>query len=166
MAFAHWTFSGDASGALDTSIKYAGNSSYKSTLSGSTGNTNNLTHDTFLEPQLQIILWSRWYCADSGSPYNYRAKPRIILSSYGTLDLGPHMSISTWEKFRVTFWYDVSSNSKFGRIEKWSGSAWEQQGSDKNFGAGSPSAGTLALNGYVTANRTSYVWFDEVEVYS
>lgn len=166
MVFADWTFSGDGSGALDASEKYAGNSSYRSVLSGATNNENNLTHDTFLQPKAQIVLWSRWYCADSVSPYFYTASPKVVLSTFGSLNLQPYMAVNTWTKFRVTFWYDVSANSKFGRIEEWIGSVWVQQGTDTNFGAGSPSPGTLALNGLVSANRTSYVWFDEVEVHS
>ena len=160
MVFADWTFSGNGSVALDSSIKHDGNSSARLTLSGISG-TGHLTHDTFLEPQARVIAWIRKY------EYGvlWESHPIIRLSEYGDVDVYAYMTNETWAKFRVTFWYDITTNIKWGQLEKLVDSAWVQQGSDTNFGAGSPAAGTLSL--VLNSSNTAYnkqAWFDEVEV--
>lgn len=161
MVFADWTHSGSySSAALDAAIKYAGSSSCKLTTTTAVHpKTCVLTHDTFLEPQLQALIWIyRTSCVDE-------AHPRVKHSSYGSLDTYSYTTVATWERFRFTFWYDIGANTKWGRLEKWSGSAWEQQGSDTNFGAGSPVAGAIALECYSkSGSSTGNAWFDEVEV--
>ena len=162
MVFADWTHSGNGTAALDGSIKYAGNSSCRLALSGING-TVYLTHDTFLEPHAQVILWVRKY--EYGS--TWKSYPRIILSGYGNMDMSAYTTNETWAKFKVTFWYDTSANTKWGRLEKFVDSSWAQQGNDTDFGSGSPAASTLALIVYASASAyNKYAWFDEVEVYS
>ena len=159
MVFTDWTFSGTGAGALDAAVKYAGASSYKSSMIGVQG-TSALTHNTFSEPRMMVIAWSRSNCGLT----TINVKAKVNHSSYGDLQLN-HSALDTWEKFKTVFWYDVGSNTKFGRIYKWVAGAWVQQGSDTNFGAGSPVAGSIALKHW--SNRiNTYVWFDEVEVYS
>lgn len=158
MAFAEWTFSGIGAGTLDASVKYAGSSSYRSLMSGAQG-TSALTHGEFSEPQAMVILWSR---AAGLSTLN--TIPKINISSYGDIAL-PLSTLGTWEKFKVVFWYDVGSNTKFGRVYKWGVTDWLQHGSDTNFGAGSPAAGSISLK-HTTNRDNQAVWFDEVEVYS
>jgi hypothetical protein len=153
MVFADWTFSGTGSGDLDASVKYSGNSSYKA--SPAYGAQNALTHDTFLEPQATIILWTRT---------EYKSSTHVRLSTYGTIDCSP-TSYDTWEKQRVTFWYDANSNIIWGRHERWVASAWVFV-ADTNFGTGSPSAGDLVLIGSTPTGYTKSSWFDEVDVYS
>lgn len=168
MVFADWTFSGDlgTTGTLDGVIKYAGNSSYKSHVACSGYQTKNsyLQHNTFLEPQAQIVMWCR---------YNRSSTSAAIIamyalhSSYGSLKCNLS-AYSTWEKHRLTFWYDITTNTRFGRDEKWNGSAWVQTAGDTNFGAGSPVSGSISLQGYGHAefsdSKTFSHWFDEVEV--
>lgn len=158
MAFADWTFSGDGSGSLDTAIKYSGNSSYKSYLSGQR-DTNILKHNTFLESQATVILWARSETAGAHWIRSY-----VNLSTYGDLQLVLRVD-DTWEKFRVRYWYDIASNTKFGRIERYISSVWTQYGVDISFGSGAPAAGQIGLKQY-NETTTTNVWFDEVEVYS
>jgi len=90
-------------------------------------------------------------------------------SSYGSKQCAL-TGYDVWERHRVTFWYDVMSNTRFARDERWTGSAWVETGADSNFGEGSPSPGSIALRGYGKAlgNSHKYLthWFDEVKVYS
>jgi len=74
------------------------------------------------------------------------------------------MNENEWVKFKVTYWYDATSNTKWGRIEKWIDSAWVQQGGDINYGAGSPAAGSLSLKMVASSAHEGRAWFDEVEV--
>ena len=154
MVLTDWTFTKQytGTGTLDASIKYAGNSSYKS---HADADWTKLTHNTFSETQTQIILWTR---ADSLS-----ATQTINLSTYGNLSVLPTV-INTWEKYRVSFWYDTTTNIKWGRVEQWIAGAWSQIGSDINFGAGSPTTGSLML--YHQSGSFVNAWFDELEVYS
>jgi len=156
MVLTDWTLSsqwGDGSAVLDVATKYAGNSSLR--LGAGTGWAK-VTHNTFSSTQMQVILW----CRNTPEGVGYEG---IIHSSYGTLSLQSYYTASTWERFKATFWYDAPSNTRWGRLEKWNGSAWIQQGTDTNFGAGSPATGSLQLRSYGTNN---YGWFDELEVYS
>lgn len=154
MVFADWTFSGTGSGALDSSIKYAGSSSYKSTVLPWGSNT--LTHDTFLEPQANVIFWTRVVGTSTSN-----VKAVINHSIYGDLEC-TSTATSTWNQFKVVFWYDLGSNTKFGRIYIWDG-AWTQQGTDTDFGSGSPTSGTIGIGQWSNRDNT-YVWFDDVDV--
>lgn len=156
MVFIDWSCGGDFPNcSLDASIKYAGNSSFK-IYSPASSYYNTFTHNTFSNSQLQLIFWG--YRGNAG------ANPIIRHSSYGDLYC-TNSTNTTWERFRVTYWYDATTNTKWGRVERWSGSAWVQIGSDTNFGTGSPAAGSLILVGHSTTTL-SYTWFDELEVYS
>lgn len=158
MVFIDWTFSGVGTGTLDPAVKYAGTSSYKAYMSGTQG-TSALTHDTFSEPRATVIAWVRVHYQST-----INTKTIINHSSYG--DLQMYVSaIDTWEKLKVMFWYDIESNTKFGRVYKWSGTDWTQYGTDTNFGAGSPAAGSIALKVWSNLNDAE-AWFDEVEIYS
>jgi len=165
MVFIDWTFSGNGSGTLDASIKYAGLSSYKGELPTSFGLWNNqLTHNTFSAPQAQIIFWGR---LSSSGPGEKRI--RIRHSSYGYFDMEPLLD-DTFHRFRVTFWYDAGTNIKWGRVERYISSAWVQYGTDTNLGSGSPPTGSITLEvnkGYIGATAVAVIgWFDELEVYS
>lgn len=160
MAFADWTHSGSGVASLDGAVKHAGNSSYKAEpFPGIPPNV--LTHDTFSEPQAQIVLWTR---KASG---NEHCQQVVTHSEYGNLSCLPDV-IDTWQKWRLTFWYEAAANTKWGRIEKWINSTWEQIGEeDTNFGAGSPSSGSVALTisyGNYPGGSDAYMWFDDVEV--
>lgn len=160
MVYTDWTFSGAGSSELDGGTKYAGNSSCRLILSSISG-TGTLTHNTFSESQAQIIAWIR---KDEHSA-TYRAIPKVNLSGYGSIDVSSYLADAVWSKFRLSFWYDTPDDIRWGRIEEWVDSAWVVQGSDINFGAGSPSVGTLSL--ILTTNSVNYAkyaWFDEVEV--
>jgi len=156
MVFADWTFSGSGSGALDTGTKYAGNSSYKSSMAATQGNSY-LTHDTFAEPQAIIIAWVR---VTGQSTIN--AKAYVNHASYGDLYM-PVTATNAWTKCKVMFWYDIGNDARFGRVYRWSGSDWVQYGYDTNFGTGSPAAGAIKLKHWSNRHAT-YVWFDELEV--
>ena len=169
MVFADWTVT-DTAGAsgtasLDGIVKYAGNSSCKMYINEAAfvDYSTYLTHNFFSQPQAQVEFWIY-----SASQYPEHT-PYIRHVSYGYVPISYlYRTASTWEKFRVTFWYDLTTNTKFGRLEKWVSGAWVQQGSDTGFGTGSPTAGTIALrvrNAY-EPNYTFTCWFDEVEVYS
>lgn len=158
MVYTDWTFSGDGSGSLDTTIKHSGNSSYKSYLSGQR-DTNILKHDTFLEPQATVILWARTEIKGTLWIQTF-----VNLSTYGDQQLVLQVN-DTWEKFKVKYWYDIASNTRFGRVERWIGGVWVQYGIDKNFGSGAPAAGQIGLKQY-NETTTTNAWFDDVEVYS
>ena len=167
MVFADWTFTninGISSCALDASEKYTGTSSAKFSIGNYvTTPRARLTHDTFSEPHVQLIGWVRTNIGQYGSI----PTGNVRHSSYGTLSTTTYKTNETWERFRFTFWYDISANTRWGRLEKYVTSEWVQQGADTNFGSGSPSAGTIALEGTGLLARTiQAVWFDEVEVYS
>ena len=162
MVFTDWTFSGSGSAELDGATKYDGNSSCRLKLPSISG-TGTLTHNTFSEPQAQIIAW----IMKNEHTASYRAIPKVNLSGYGSIDVSSYLVDEVWSQFRLSFWYDVTSDTRWGRIEEWVDSAWAVQGSEINFGAGSPSAGTLSL--ILTTNNapfTKYAYFDEVEVSS
>lgn len=163
MVFTDWTFSGNGSAALDSSTKYAGVSSLKFSRTGTSGDSYE-THNTFSSNQMQVILWTRTQISAEGWAF-----PTLYvgLSTYGYISATPSVR-DEWQKFRVSFWYDSTTNTKWGRTEKWSGSAWVQDGYDTNLGADSPTNGSLILRHYHTANTSlhwSYGWFDELEVY-
>jgi len=160
MVFADWTRTGSGVGELDGSVKHAGNSSYRAEPFPGL-DPNVLTHDTFSEPQAQITLWTIKASSSShcGQVVNH--------TEYGSLSCLPDV-IDTWQRWRLTFWYEAATNTKWGRIEKWINTAWVQQGADDtNFGAGSPSSGALSLRisyGNYPGGATAFMWFDEVEV--
>ena len=160
MVFADWTVTGDGSAALDAVVKYAGSSSCKITYLNAENATVYVTHDTFLEPQAQVIYWQ--YRTGSGSP-GRPTNVGIEHSSYGALDSGQTV-YDTWEKFRATYWYDILNDIRWGRIEKWNGSSWDQVGNDTNFGSGSPSAGSIKLKSISNWMTSPHAYFDEVEV--
>lgn len=167
MAFIDWTFNviaGNGACALDASIKYAGASSAKISIADHVNApVLRLTHDTFSEPRAQVIGWSRIQIGESGST----PRGNVYHSSYGSIDTLGYATDITWEKFRSTFWYDIDSDTKWGRLDKWVASAWVQQGTDINFGTGSPSAGAISLEGKgVQSKHSQVVWFDEVEIFS
>lgn len=165
VVYADWTVNSCGANCLcelDSSIKYSGVSSYKNRIYryNAGASANYLTHNTFLESQAQIILWTRI----DNLPTNSRME--VNLSTYGYLSVTPDI-INDWQKFKAEFWYDISSNTRWGRVYKWNGSAWAQEGTDTNFGTGSPSAGDLVLRSYLASyTHTVNYWFDEVEVYS
>ncbi|MBW2646127.1 MAG: hypothetical protein JRE23_08115 [Deltaproteobacteria bacterium] len=157
MTFADWTYSGNGTGALNTSVKHTGNSSYLS--SASPWANTSLTHNTFLEPQAYVIFWARLNGLSTDN-----VKSRLNHSSYGYLTF-QSTSMNTFEKFEGVFWYDAINNIKFGRIYRWIGGVRVQYESDINFGAGSPAAGSIALGHWANRDDTK-IYFDDVEVYS
>ncbi|MDP2754429.1 MAG: hypothetical protein Q8P40_08575 [Nitrospirota bacterium] len=163
MVFADWTVGGldGAEGVevvLDAATKYAGNSSVRFRVRNTYH--SKLTHNTFSKTQTQLILW---VYTNVTTHQNISAN----LASYGSR-LMTVASNTTWEKHRVSFWYDTTTNTKWGRDERWVASAWVQIGTDTNFGSGSPAASALSLrtDGIVVGSSNNYTWFDEVEVYS
>lgn len=161
MVFTDWTLTLagiSSSGTLDTGTKYAGNSSYRAYVKYP-GSSAILTHNTFSSTKAQVIFWTRTNDLD---PFTHQG---VTLAGYGSLDVNPTVQ-DTWEKWRVTFWYDASSNIKWARKEKWDGAAWIQSGSDTNMGTGSPSTGAVSLYASTGDSDTQYNWFDELEVYS
>lgn len=158
-SYGDWTFAGNGSGALDSSVKYAGASSYRSIPHTiySYG-TNTLSRNSFSCQQLRVILWARAVVTAAWITVSIRHP------SYGDLNIIYTNGTVDWTKFRVSFWYDSASNVRLGRIESWNGSSWIQVGSDTNFGTGSPSADTVVLKVYGT--NASTAWFDELEVYA
>lgn len=169
MTYLDWTFSGDGDGDLDAATKYAGNSSYvghHAVVHGALVNSY-LTHNTFYEPKAQIESWIRK--SKSGYHTIYAdVRCKIQLSSFGICEC--HLqSESTWEKHRISFWYDVGSNKKFSRDERWNGTEWVKTSADNNHGDGIPGAGTIALivQGYLSqpyGGINVYGWFDEVKI--
>jgi hypothetical protein len=59
MVFADWTVIGAGKAELDTGVKYAGNSSVKLNSPTATKVLTELEHNTFLQPQCQIVFWMR-----------------------------------------------------------------------------------------------------------
>ncbi len=157
MVLTDWT----GTGVLDGSIKYAGNSSCKiNTATGYVIDTVTLTHNTFLETRAQIIFWARQSLIRST---NY-----VIVnhSSYGDVYL-ERLDDATFHKFRLSFWYDTSSNTRWARLERYISGAWNPC-SENNMGTGSPSTGTISLIAKKTSTGSAdpcTVWFDELEVY-
>ena len=159
MVFADWTCSGTgAECVLDSSIKYAGTSSFKGKAFAQSGIYSILTHNTFSESQVQILLWV------------YRPGTNVYgvvgHANYGEL-ICSNSATATWQRFRTSFWYDATSNTKWGRVERWDDGAWVQIGTDTNYGTGSPGAGAIYLktvgNPFTAASNC---YFDELEVYS
>ncbi len=166
MVYIDWTPGGNGGSAtLDGVTKYAGSSSMKFTSQGGYFvNTITLTHNTFSSNKVQVICWAR--TSQYSVSYNII---KITHSSYGAL-IPTNSAMNTWDKFRVTFWYDNTTNTKWGRVERWDGTNWILLGGgDVNCGVGSPSAGTLSLELHYKGTSGSaygYGWFDELEVYS
>lgn len=179
MALGQWIFSGHGSGDMDTSIKYGGTGSYKAEIRGSVQNAiNALARNNFTCTQLMVILWTRIEIGTGTTPYppyENDTDAYVRHPSYGDLNVGTFHKygggggqVIDWAKYRVWFWYDSAVDRKFGRIEKWDGSNWVQQGPDINFGPGAPSADSAVLKIKVstqTYDAYTKVWFDDLEVY-
>jgi len=175
MGFADWTLSGTVTGALDTAEKYAGSSSFGTSKASAYQTAFNgycyLSRNNFTCTQIRLILWvkTKGVCSyGSGTATN-----ALLHNSYGSLTIQSATNTENpWEKFRVSLWYDVGSNTKFGRLEKWVTDTWVQQGSDTNFGTGAPTTNTVVLstrhylNPGVGTYAYSYAWWDELEVYT
>jgi len=162
MVFINWTATTNAATSiLDAIIKYAGASSWSAIKSGTgTGPWATLTHNTFSETKAQVIAWGRTQAQSNTGIAIYH-------SSYGNL-VCTTPTDSTWYRFKASFWYDTTTNIKWGRVEIWNGSTWAQiGGGDTNFGTGSPSVGSIALKMTISVGLPIVaIWFDEVEVYS
>lgn len=159
MVFSDWTVTGTGTGLLDSGIKYAGNSSYRARLNDYQDVV--LTHNWFSQPQAQLIFWTRF---DFTSNASNRAQ-HVKLSDYTWVNCHNYTR-QTWDKFKVTFWYDIPTNTKWGRSEIWDGSNWVQKGSDINCGAGAPIPSSILLRAAVSSTVDYRVWWDELEVYS
>lgn len=160
MVFSDWTFSKTgamASGGLDAAVKYSGNSSYKAYMFYQ--EIAYLTHNSFLNNKAEIIC----YCRKQKHMYQIPIA-KIGHSAYSDVQVSPENE-NTWQKVKASFWYDIGTNTKWARGERWNGTAWETV-QEINCGAGSPSNGSIRLIGQETGNGSGYVWFDEVEVYS
>lgn len=157
MSLSDWTASGTSGTPpeLDASVKYAGNSSVKFTVQYES--TTQLTHNTFLENRAQIICWTRYN--------DQHGTPRVNMPSYGNLDC-KGTNIDTWYKWRLSYWYESATDTKWGRRELWTGGEWVQQGTDTNFGSGAPSNCALILSAINIGAPYKLAWFDELEVYS
>jgi hypothetical protein len=156
MTFVDWDYSG-GEWTLDTT-RQEGTASLLNTAPAHT--TTTATRKNFTATQLQVVFYGR--AEDSGVQLGVR------LSTYGDLAFSLDAA-NTWYRFRATFWYDGSSNTKLGRKEKWdpSTSSWIKLGDDVNFGTGAPDSGTLSLiviNPYLGASKRA--WFDDVYVYT
>lgn len=123
MSLSDWALVGY--GELDAAVKYAGNSSMK--LRNRSGGTSTLTHNTFSENQAQVILWTRYHEVFGTGTGQY-----INMAAYGNISCLPTQE-DVWQKWRITFWYDSGSNTKFGRRELWTGGEWIQQGQRHKF---------------------------------
>jgi len=175
-SYSEWTFAGAGSGALDPSVKYAGTSSYKSSLNPNYVGTptNTLTRDAFSCSQLRVILWRRHsVTCKSGAGDNITGDQYVRHPGYGDVLLShiyndtPGSTVTNdWKKYRVSFWYDSASNTRFARREYWDGSQWVQDGADVNIGSGAPTAGSIVLKHTAMGGGWSYAWYDELEVYT
>lgn len=168
MVFADWTLSTQSQsggfacqgGNLDLTTKYSGASSLRLIANRYHSAWSKAVHNIFSEAQAQLILWIYT------QRYAY-VEPIVNISSYGSITCTTSAD-GVWNRFRLSFWYDVGSNIKWGRTERWDGSNWVQIGSDTNFGENAPASGQLTLisHGKGDINPCYSCWFDEVEVYS
>lgn len=171
MTYTDWTITGNnGSCSLDATTKYTGNSSLQEAVLRGDGAYVNLTHNTFSQTQTQLIFWFRNTADISNGPYTGGVRGYVNHSSYGDIPINV-LSYNTWEKYRISYWYDLSTNTKWGRIERWDNTNWIQVNADYNFGANSPSISSIKLKttGFYTglsSYGTGYCWFDELEVYS
>jgi hypothetical protein len=166
MSFTDWTFETSArtdfgfqaTYSLDVSTKIEGNGSLKTYIStGAYYATVKATRNNFSSTQLQVVLYVR--VSSTSCP------GQVGHSSYGNATL-PASAANTWDRFRVTFWYDSTTNTKFIRVERWdpSTNSWVQQG-DTNAGTGAPAAGSFYLY-FSGSNTTATAWFDDIYVYT
>ena len=151
MTITDWEFNGNF--ALDTGTKIEGNGSLK--IWAGSGPTTWVSRKNFSATQLQVVLYLK--ASMGASPFDVR----VLHGSYADLVL-VNGSID-WTRFRVTFWYDSTTNTKFARIETWdpSTNSWVRQGNDVNCGTGTPAPNTIGFNIY---NGTA--WIDDVYVYT
>jgi hypothetical protein len=145
-----WTEETGVSATLSTTEKYAGNSSVQ-VLLGGTGSVGIIRGSN---QQAIILVWIY-------EPLGQAGTPLVGHLSYGNLTTDPP-NADEWTRFRVSFWYDSPNNTRWGRVERWTGSAWTQVGTDTNIGTGSPSANSIRL-GRSTISTGSL--FDECNVY-
>jgi len=161
MTFTDWDYSGDSGNdaSLDTGKKVEGNGSLRLNINASGSEV--ATRKNFSSTQLQVILYT---ATQARSVDTTRLSSSVSHTSYGSI--GCLSGTADWTRFRVTFWYDSTTNTRFGRLEKWDSStnSWVQQGNDVNFGTGAPAPGSLQLIGY--ANYLAWIWFDDVYVYT
>ena len=78
--------------------------------------------------------------------YLYANTMHVIASEYGTFDLRTGLSQSNWNRRRVTFLWDRTTETKWFRYEKWTGTAWALVQGDISLGSVEPGNSTFAIN--------------------
>jgi len=146
MALSEWVIESGVGATLNTTDKHSGNSSFQVIGSG----TNGITRGN--SQQARVTVWVL-----IGAVSGIAMCGHI---SYGALSIEPDVS-GVWKNMRATFWYDSANDTRWGRVEKWTGSVWEQVGNDTNFGSNSPSANSIRL----THTDNNGCKFDDIEVY-
>jgi hypothetical protein len=169
MSLTNWTLWGDSAGfVIDYSDYIEGNGSGKYYIT--TGNGGGIVRNDFSCSNVCIVCWNKMKCDFALGGGVFKSKLKHV--SYGEL---PYLQYQTghyfntsWEKFRGWFWYDSDSDVRLGRLEKWDGSNWIQQGSDVYFGTGEPVSDAIQFNGDATGTAYGgmrYIYWDGIKVY-
>lgn len=190
MVLPDWTFEDGGYGTLDSGVKLAGTSSYIAGYNGYTGRVepyitikNCLYRTNFSEKEVILIFWLRAQ-ARAGYAGFVHLTGGIEHRGYGRFTLvdlsgggwdGSGTWTQEWTKYRVTFWYDPTSNIRWGRVEHWDDSLndWVQDGGDVNFGSGEPISDSIRLVTTYSADHGTgqyptvwgNCWWDEMACY-
>jgi hypothetical protein len=93
--------------------------------------------------------------------YIYRDTTSLI--KYDSLLKSPS-SWTTWNKYRVTWWTDPGGAGLIIRVELWNGSTWDKMVNDTNDSLDEYKTSTLNRVG--GGSTSSYIWFDDTEIWS
>jgi hypothetical protein len=146
MSIGLWTVTGSGTYRLDTGRKVEGASS----LYCYANNTNpglTFTRKYFACQSFRVEFYIFPF-------YLYANTMRVIASEYGTFDLRQGLTQSAWNRRRVSFLWDKTTETKWFRYERWTGSEWVLVQGDTSLGSIEPAASTFALNNVqVNGNR-------------
>lgn len=77
--------------------------------------------------------------------YNYYTCMKFNASEYGNFQIANNLPTNTWQRRRATFFWDKSTETKWYRLERWTGSEWVLVEADTGLGSIEPGNSTFAL---------------------
>lgn len=161
MAFLDWDYETSyCSVSLDAATKYEGNASLRFTVTKDRVTAwAKATRKNYSVSQLRVVFRALRMNCDSG----YLFHP-----GYGILSYRPYLDYGVWQRFRLSFWYDAGTNTRWGRVEREENGSWVKKENDTNFGTGSPASGSFYFYGqiYWITVPYNFHWLDAVEAYS
>lgn len=154
MGLGNWTQSGTGI-SLDSVIKVAGASSLKT--KPNNASYSSLVRTGFTQKNWRCEFWLRHEAPGT----NFMG---LKGAGYPDMDFRAYTPLTnTWYHLRGSVWYDVSTNTKWARMETEAGGIWTLLVGDIFGGTGDPVTSSLTLytNGYY---GTFNAWYDSLVI--